>query len=104
MKRAPMTIRFDGKNWAIGFLICFDLLFLGLGIAFRLRPATAELGKDLWGIFLMVNGGLFLILNSAGKQQAGIDVPAGTDMSKTETTQRLEVTTKPDPTQSQSNQ
>ena len=98
-----MTIRFDGKNWAIGFLICFDLLFLGLAIVFRLDAKTTDLGKDLWGIFLMVNGGLFLILNSAGKAQAGIDVPEGTDLTKTATTQKVEVTTTTDPTQSKEN-
>ena len=97
-----MTIRaFVGKNWAIGFLICFDLLFLALAITFRLDPRTQELGKDLWGIFLMVNGGLFLILNSAGKAQAGIDVPPGTDLTKTATTQKVEVTTITDPTPNQ---
>jgi hypothetical protein len=93
-----MSIRFDGKNWAIGFLVGFDVLFLALAIIFRLDSKTAELGKDLWGIFLMANGGLFLILNSAGKAQAGIDVPPGTDLSTTATTQKVEVTTTTDPT------
>ena len=92
-----MSIRFDGKNWAIGFLIGFDVLFLALAIIFRLDAKTAELGKDLWGIFLMANGGLFLILNSAGKQQAGIDVPPGTDLNAVKTTQSVEVTTTTDP-------
>jgi hypothetical protein len=86
----------DGKNWAIGFLIVFELVFLSLAILFRLDTRHADLGKDLWGIFLMFNGALFLILNTAGKSQAGLDVPP-VDTTKVGTKQTVEVTTTPDP-------
>ena len=96
-----MPFNFGDENWAIRILVFFDLLYLGCAILFRWNPHTSDLGKDLWGVFMMSNGALFLILNTEGKKQAGIDIPPDNTIQTT-ATQSTNVTTTsvpPDPTQ-----
>ena len=96
-----MPFNFGDKNWAIRILVFFDLLYLAMAITFRWNPHTSDLGKDLWGVFMMSNGALFLILNTEGKRQAGIDIPPD-NTTQTTATQSVEVkttSTPVDPTQ-----
>ena len=96
-----MPFNFGDKNWAIRILVFFDLLYLACAIFFRWNPHTSDLGKDLWGVFMMSNGALFLILNTEGKKQAGLDIPPDntTQTTATQSTTVTATSAPADPTQ-----
>ncbi len=83
-----MRLDFDGKNWAIRIIFTLDMIFFTVAILMMLgiRPETRAVGQKVFEVFMMANGGLFLLLNAEGKKQIGVeDLPPDSAAQQTTT-------------------